>query len=486
MNDNVRGQNSADDLSLRDELLSLINSWGIELPVDLDDKTSLIASGLFDSLALFNLAVWIEKKFGRDIDPTTVDVANQWDSVASILHYVRGTIARVDVAEASGPRPVLSSLPESRHRIIKYEPSYKQALAELTKGLWSSDIDLNLRYFAWKYENNPYTDTIHVYLAFHNDELVGMRGFYPSLWEAGLPPRCFPVLVADDLLVREDHRNRGLVTRIMRAAYADLRESGTRFLFNLSGQTLTVLGSLSMGWRSIGMLKPMGLSSLRGRFRNKLGAMPYFWRYANSPILKDPADKNQFARLDDARRRLSGSGSTGPAIVITDHPRPKEMATLVERIPYDGRIRHVRDESYFDWRFRNPLHDYRFLFAGDETLDGYLVLKRLVDSKNRRVNIVDLEGIDGRVQEALLRDAVTTGAFVNLVSWTATTSDNLLSRLRALGFGPVDEESTALGCPCFLVRPTDDRHLDDQWFLGETPLLDLSNWDIRMLYSMVG
>lgn len=162
------------------------------------------------------------------------------------------------------------------------------------------------------------------------------------------------------------------------------------------------------------------------------------------------------------------------------------MATLVERIPYDGRIRHVRDESYFDWRFRNPLHDYRFLFAGDETLDGYLVLKRLVDSKNRRVNIVDLEGIDGRVQEALLRDAVTTGAFVNLVSWTATTSDNLLSRLRALGFGPVDEESTALGCPCFLVRPTDDRHLDDQWFLGETPLLDLSNWDIRMLYSMVG
>ena len=164
MNDNLGGKNSVDDLSLRDELLALIDSWGIDLLVD--DKTSLIASGLFDSLALYNLTIWIETKIGRDIDPTTVDIAKQWDSVASILHYVRGTIARVDIAEASGPRPVLSSLPESGHRIIKYEPSYKQALAELTKGFWSSDVDLNLRYFAWKYENNPYTDEIHVYLRF--------------------------------------------------------------------------------------------------------------------------------------------------------------------------------------------------------------------------------------------------------------------------------------------------------------------------------
>jgi acyl carrier protein/GNAT superfamily N-acetyltransferase len=483
MNDNFRGKNSADDL--RDELLSLIGSWGIGLPADLDDETSLIASGLFDSLALFNLTLWIETKTGRNIDPTVVDVAKQWNSVAGILRYVRGTVACVDSAEASGPRPAPFSLPESGYRIVKYEPNHKHALAELIKGLWSSDVDLNMRYFAWKYENNPYTDKIHVYFAFHNDELIGMRGFYPSLWEAGLPGRRFPVLVADDLLVRDDHRNRGVVTRIMRAAYEDLRESGPRFLFNLSGGTLTVLGSLTMGWRSIGMLRPMGVSSLRGRLRKKLGSVPYFWRYANSPILKEPAENSPFARLDEARSRLSESGSTGSGVVVTDRPRPKAMAALVERIPYDGRIRHVRDEPYFDWRFRNPRHDYRFLFAGDEVLDGYLVLKRLV-GKNGRVNIVDLEAINDRVQKTLLRETVITGAFVNLVSWTATTSDKLLNQLRTLGFAPVDEELTTLGCPCFLVRPTDDKYLDDQWLLGKTPLLDLRNWDIRMLYSMAG
>ena len=113
------------------------------------------------------------------------------------------------------------------------------------------------------------------------------------------------------------------------------------------------------------------------------------------------------------------------------------MAALVERIPYDGRIRHVRDESYFDWRFRNPLNDYRFIFAGDEVLDGYLALKGLVNRRNRRVNIVDLEAINERVQEALLRETVIKGAFTNLISWTATTSDKLLNQLRTLGFEPV-------------------------------------------------
>ena len=51
-------------VSLRQELMAVIESWGFELPSDLDDQTSLIASGIFDSLALFNLSVWIESKIG--------------------------------------------------------------------------------------------------------------------------------------------------------------------------------------------------------------------------------------------------------------------------------------------------------------------------------------------------------------------------------------------------------------------------------------
>jgi hypothetical protein len=58
--------------------------------------------------------------------------------------------------------------------------------------------------------------------------------------------------------------------------------------------------------------------------------------------------------------------------------------------------------------------------------------------------------------------------------------------LGAKGFAPIDQEMTAFGCPCILVRPTKDECLDEDWRLGDTRLLDPVNWDMRMLFSMTG
>ena len=84
------------------------------------------------------------------------------------------------------------------------------------------------------------------------------------------------------------------------------------------------------------------------------------------------------------------------------------MARLIQRMPHDGRLRHVRDHSYIEWRFRNPFREYRFLYAGDPELDGYLVLKRSIDchEPSRGVSVVDLEAINGSTQAALLKTAV--------------------------------------------------------------------------------
>jgi hypothetical protein len=203
-----------------------------------------------------------------------------------------------------------------------------------------------------------------------------MRGFYASRWEVGVPARRRTVLVADDLLVREDHRNRGLVTRIMQAAYDGLRDSEAQFLFNLSGGKLTVLGSLTMGWRSIGMLKPLGRRCRGGALcrslRFHLSRAPYLWRYTKGDLLYSAAERLPFKRLDHADNPFATR--TGPAVEIDVCPRPKAMAALIDRIGHDGRLRHVRDEQYFDWRFRDPLREYRFLYMGKDALDGYLVL----------------------------------------------------------------------------------------------------------------
>jgi len=481
---------SGDRVALRDELLALIDGWGLDLPSDLDDHSPLIASGLLDSLALFNLILWIETKIGHSIDPTTVDVAREWASIADILQYIHrinGASGHIDVLRPStAARPV----PESEYRIVRYDPSYKRAVAQFQTGLWSPDPELNLRYLEWKYETNPYVDVPYIYLAFHDDEIIGMRGFYASRWEAGVPARQWNVLVADDLLIREDHRNRGWVTRIMNAAYTDLRDSKSPFLFNLSGGQLTVLGSLAMGWRSTGPLKPMGRRS-RGNtpwraLRIVLKRLPYLRRYGESRLPYGAAERGPFERLDRAHTPFTKKG--GPAVEIDTRPRSKAMAALIERIGHDGRVRHVRDKSYFDWRFRNPHWEYRFLYVGRDSLEGYLVLKGGIarPGPSPRVSIVDLEAIGGEVQAALLEAAVRAGAFAELVIWTATANDQLLQQLYALRFEPIDQGVTASGLPCFLVRPIADERLDEEWRLGDTRLLDLKNWDIRMLFSMAG
>ncbi len=72
----------------REDLLRTIAAW--HLPVPVTDDTPLVRSGLLDSLALFRLVLWVEEQTGKPLDPTQVDIGDEFDSVASILRYVAG------------------------------------------------------------------------------------------------------------------------------------------------------------------------------------------------------------------------------------------------------------------------------------------------------------------------------------------------------------------------------------------------------------
>ncbi len=75
-------------MSLRDELVRVIETSGAQLPSDLGDDTSLIRSGRIDSTALFELALWIEERVVPDLDLTAFDLAEEWDTLAKVLDFV--------------------------------------------------------------------------------------------------------------------------------------------------------------------------------------------------------------------------------------------------------------------------------------------------------------------------------------------------------------------------------------------------------------
>jgi len=73
-------------MPLREELLQLLGTDRLAGPVT--DETSLIQSGLVDSVALFNLMLWIEEQVGHPVDPTTLEVRSELDTVRGILQVI--------------------------------------------------------------------------------------------------------------------------------------------------------------------------------------------------------------------------------------------------------------------------------------------------------------------------------------------------------------------------------------------------------------
>lgn len=72
----------------RDEVREAIELSGVSLPHDFDDDTSLIRSGLLDSMALFNLALWVEERVTPGLDLTAFDLSTEWDTPRLLRAFI--------------------------------------------------------------------------------------------------------------------------------------------------------------------------------------------------------------------------------------------------------------------------------------------------------------------------------------------------------------------------------------------------------------
>lgn len=76
-------------MELRERLVAFFREQDLMIEEsDLQENRSLIRSGLLDSLALFNLALWVEREAGQPFDLTAVDLSRDWDTVATIVEFV--------------------------------------------------------------------------------------------------------------------------------------------------------------------------------------------------------------------------------------------------------------------------------------------------------------------------------------------------------------------------------------------------------------
>lgn len=333
------------------------------------------------------------------------------------------------------------------YELAKYHPDFRDEIVKLQTHLWSSDLAVNSEYFRWKYEQNPYLPNPHVYLALHERRVVGMRGMYGAEWEIGTGHRLIAPCGGDTCVLPE-HRNRGLFRKINEFALDDLARRGFTYVFNLSAARVTYLRSLRLDWRSAGP----------------------FTMLRRSVEQTSPSQTIRSLRLH-------------PDLSLDDAPRAAAMANLIRRHGLDGRVRHVRDQEFFEWRLRNPLSRYRYIYWGTNELRGYLVLQERLYREQSHLSIADWEAPDDEIKLLLLEAAIAS-AKRDILIWSASLSANLLRQLEACGFTTIDEwPDNNRHRPSLLVRRIQDRRLDRPRSVAHQRLLDIKNWDLRMIYS---
>jgi len=375
--------------------------------------------------------------------------------------------------------------------IVPFDPSLKDELVEFRRRTYETGFPESRDYLEWKYEQNPYIQGPIYYIARAGGRIIGMRGIYGTCWEHDRALQATVLPCADDWAVEAEYRNRGVASAIMREAVEDLARRGYEYVINTSGGRITVVASLAAGWRSATALEPVVRRSrneqMRYKVRTRLRGVRGAWRYIRSNSANIRSSEEPFRRIDQmepVRGRLPGS-----MIVASAEPRVDAMAEFVARLPYDGRIRHVRGKRYLTWRYQNPIREHRFLYhERDGRLDGFLVLARWPDCQLPTLpfHIVDWEGTDSEVRADLLRAAVTTAEFSELGMWTAGLSDASRAVLNEAGFVKTDLDQRERGLPCVLVKKLGRDAPPTSWLFGDGPILDSKRWDMRMIYTMRG
>ncbi|HZD43830.1 MAG TPA: GNAT family N-acetyltransferase, partial [Methanomicrobiales archaeon] len=207
-------------------------------------------------------------------------------------------------------------------------------------------------WFKWKYEANPYVDTVPMYVAKKGDELVGASPFFALNLAFG--DRQLLALQPADAMVHPDHRRNGLLTRMTKRAIDWYTDNEPAMFFNFPNtQSKGVF--LRLGWKVVEELPT------------------HYWIRNPSRLLNGTPDGiigsgietvgKQFMRgYLVAKERFAAARDE--EISISRHDEiPIAAFTDLYRSHVPEKFHLVRDETFYQWRFDNPQWEYTAYLA---------------------------------------------------------------------------------------------------------------------------
>jgi hypothetical protein len=341
--------------------------------------------------------------------------------------------------------------------IVPYAPELLPDLAQLAVHLLGPDVGANAAYLRWKHVDNPYLDGPCMAVAMHGERPVGMAGAVGARWQLGAGPSTLSAPCATTTVIHPDHRARGLLPALKGSVDEQLAAAGHRVELSTSAARAVQLSLRTAGWRLVGRFEWF-------RWRRSPTAGDRVRRRLAGGRRRPVAGRGPFALLDAARLPRG--------VTVSPRAAPDALAALAARGAGGGPLRHVRDETYFAWRFANPRADYRFVRADD----AYLVL-RARSTGRAMVTVADWAGDAARVAE-LLRHSLRSGVEVaRVLALSLDAGDRRV--LDEAGFTPFAPDDRDQSTRALLVRTLggDPEALD----LDGASLLDPATYGLRPL-----
>jgi hypothetical protein len=325
------------------------------------------------------------------------------------------------------------------------------------------DRDINLSYFKWRYYDNPYSESPLGVVTFHENKVVGFRGYLATKWH--IPDKNYPliVLIPGDTCVHPDHRRKGLSVSMGNMAMNNFASEYQVFL-NTSASKNSVPGYLRMGFVPIAdktfLLKYNLFVLLIKR---------YLWTSKKTAELSK--ERIRFGEFDD--------------IIVTANARPKEMSAVAAVWKCAGNsVTLFQDEQFFRWRFNNKRNRYVFYYSKkNNVITGYVVMLLVHDSQDGY--IVDFAEIHRGALKSILRYIIKKNHFNIIAVPNVSLDANSYQMFEEFGFKANSlierKERKVKGIDPFLIRPVKRQCVESNWYIEGLDIRKIENWKITGL-----
>ena len=354
------------------------------------------------------------------------------------------------------------------YRIRAYEPGDERAFVALYNEVWSAEKTTD--WFDWRYRENPYVDTVSIFVATHDGDIVATAPFKTFRVRADGVTRL--ACLCTDVLTDAAHRRKGLFARTTERALVDFAgrppDERPAFLFNHANQ-FSRPGYEKIGWRYLSAQVRYNRLQRTGTYvTDRVGGCPGRLGGAVATGLN-----RAYLGLRDRRADFD----TGPF----DVERRDEVPASAFAACYDAcrpdPVHIVYDEAFYEWRFAEPGNrpDAAYLVRRAGRPVAGLVTHRTDDPRNgtTAVTVSHVTPAAGGPE----RVSALAAAFEHLLADyrradLVRTANPLVPReiLRAYGFAPddrlpmsklADHSGLTLG-----LRPL----VDGEWDLNGRPI----------------